>query len=880
MVWWRRVWSRASRARERAEEIRAHLDLYAEDLIARGVPPAEARRQARIRFGNPRVKLEELDALNGLAWLDALRRDVGHAGRSLAASPGFTLAVLLVLTLGIGATTAIFSVVDAVVLRALPFEESDRLAGISRIDLRDGSAEFAGFDAADATDYRQRQDVFEALAAVPEGPLAYTLSGDRPEPVHGTRSTADLFAVLRVRPQLGRLFTAENEVQGNHRVVIISDGLWHRRFGADPAAVGKTLVVGSVAREVIGVMPPGFSWPVGGPARVDVWIPWVVRANETSREGGQARYISLIGRLRPGVSLDQAQARMDQIRGSLAADHPTWFKDVGIRVRPAVDAIVGDRVQSWMLMLLGAVVCVLLIACVNVANLLLARTVARSHELRIRAALGASRWQLVRGMQAESLLLSLAGTALAVVAVYWTIDVIRTVMPEGVPRLGSVAVDLRIVAGATLAATVCGLLMGLGPAVFLSTPNLAGALRDSRPLAAGLRSRYLQTAFIVGQVSLALVLLVGSGLFVASFVRLMRVELGFDYRNVLAVPLYPRIDLSSGQSRDETYLRAQALLDRTIERVRGLPGIESAAALAGGLPLTTSWTRVVVEARGRDFKSDADMVDIRQATPDYLKAMRLTLLHGRWIAPSDTRGSEPAVVLNDVAARRYLGREQAAGADIRFQLKAWKVVGVVKGLRAGGPESDVRPEAYVPVAQSQIIGGHLVVRTAGDAVAMIPAVKEAVSALNPASIADVEALEDLFRGLIATRRFNMLLLSLFGVLAIAIAAIGVYGVMAFLVAHRTREIGVRMALGADAASVLRSVLSQASRYLLAGLAFGFVGAVSVAGLAEGFLFRVRPHDVGVYAAAGAVLLIAGLVAAWIPARRAARVDPLAALRVG
>ena len=876
---WRRLWSRDSRARERADEIRAHLDLYAEDLIERGVPPEEARRLARIKFGNPRVKLEEIDALNGWAWFDALRRDFGHARRSLAASRGFTTVVVTVLTLGIGATTAVFSVVDAVVLRGLPFDESDRLVGISRIDLQDGSAQFAGFDAADATDYRQRQDVFAALAAVPEGPIAFTLRGDPVEQVYGTRSTADLFDVLRVQPQLGRLFSPEHEIQGNHRVVLISDGLWHRRFGADPSAVGRTLVVGSVTREVIGVMPPGFGWPVDGPARVDLWVPWVVPASEKSREGGRARYISLIGRLKPGMSVDQAHARMDQIRGSLAAEHPAWFKDEGIRVRPLVDAIVGDRVQSWMWLLLGAVLCVLLLACVNVANLLLARTAARTHELRIRSALGASRWQLVRSLQAESLLLSLAGTALAVVAVYWTVDIIRTVLPEGVPRLSAIAVDVRILGGAALAAIACGLLMGLGSVVYLTTPNLAGALRDSRPLAAGARSRHLQTAFIVGEVALAVVLLVGSGLFVASFIRLMRVELGFDYRNVLAISMYPRIDLSSEQAANETYARADALLTSAIERLRAVPGVETAAALSGGLPLTTSWTRYPIEARGRDFRND-DMVDLRQATPDYVNVMRLTLQQGRWLAPTDTRGAERVVVLNDVAARRYLGSEQAVGADVRFQLKTWKVVGVVKGLRVGGPESDVRPEAYVPVGQSQVIGGHVVVRTGDQPVATIAALKEAVRTVNPQSVPDVEALDDLFSGLIATRRFNMLLLSMFGLLAVAIATIGVYGVMAFLVAHRTQEIAVRMALGADAPTVLRSVLSQASRYLVAGLALGFAGAFSLAGLAEGFLFRVRPYDLGVYAASATVLVIAGLVAAWVPARRAARVDPLVALRAG
>ena len=879
MGWLRRLWSRRSRARQREEEITAHLELYAEQLVAAGLSPDEARRQARLRFGNPRVKLEDMDALNGLAWLDGLRRDTRHALRSLAATPGFTAVVLAVLTLGIGATTAIFSVVDAVVLRGLPFDESDRLVGITRIDLREGSAEFAGFDAPDATDYRQQQDVFDGLAAVPEGPSEFTVRGDPPEQIHGTRSTADLFAVLRARPQLGRVFSAEHEIQGSHRVVVISDGLWHRRFGADPDIVGKTLVLGNVSREILGVMPAGFSWPVGVPERIDVWVPWVVPANEKSREGGRVRYLSLIGRLKPAVSPEQAQARLDQIRQSLAIQHPAWFKDEGLQVRPLIDAIVGDRVQSWMLMLLGAVVFVLLIACVNVANLLLARTAARSHELRIRSALGASRWQLVRSMLVESLLLSAAGTALAVAFLYWTVDVVRAAMPTGVPRLSAVAIDLRVLGGAALAAAVCGVLMGLGPAIALTRPSVAAALHDIRPYTNTARGRRLRSTFIVLEVAVAVVLLVGSGLFVSSFVRLMRVDIGFDHRNVATLPVYPRIDLSSTQAEAETFARAEALITSVVDRLRVLPGVESVAALAGGLPLTSSWTRYVVEARGREFKND-DMVDARQATPDYLEVMRLTLLQGRWLARSDTRGSEPVVVLNDAAARRYLGSESAVGVEIRLQQKTWKVVGVVRGLRLGGPESEVRPEAYVPVAQSPVIGGHVVVRTTDNPLAVIPSVKDAMKAAAPNQVVpDVDTLEQLFGGLIATRRFNMLLLSLFGLLAVVIATIGVYGVMAFLVTQRTQEIGVRMALGADASAVVRSVLWQACRYVLIGLATGFAAASGLARLVESFLFRVRPHDAGVYAAVAASILLAGLVAAWIPARRAAKVDPLVALRV-
>jgi putative ABC transport system permease protein len=877
MAWWRRLRSRNARAQERADEVQAHLDLYAEELMARGLSAADARRQARLEFGNPRVKLEEVDAMNGLAWFDALRRDLRYALRSLRASPGFTTVVLAVLTLGIGASTAIFSVVDAVVLRGLPFDASDRLAGVSRVNLRDGSLEAAGFAAPDVIDYRQRQDVFDSLAAVPEGPREFTLSGHQPEKVYGTRSTADLFALLHVQPALGRVFSAENEIQGNHRVVLISHGLWQRRFGADPHIVGKTLVTGTMTREILGVMPRGFTYPIGVPQRVDLWVPWVTPANEKPRDGGRVSYLSLVGRLKAGVSIDQAQARMAQITASLAGEYPAWFKDQGVEVRPLVDAIVGDRVQSWMLMLLGAVACVLLIACVNVANLLLARATARSHEIRIRSALGASRWQLVRGMLTESLVLSVAGTALAVVFAFWAVHILRAAMPANVPRLSSVVIDFRVLGIAALAASVCGVLMGLGPALHLSRPRIAGAFRESRLHTA--RNQRLRGALVVLEVALAVVLLVGSGLFVSSFARLIGVDLGLDYRNVLTFPAYPRLDLSSEQATNETYARADALVADVLARVRGVPGVESVAALSGGLPLTSSWTRMVVEVRGRSFTNDESMVDIRQATPDYLKVMRLTLLQGRWLAPTDTRGSESVVVLNDEAARRYFGDANPIGAEIRLQQKTSKIVGVVRGVRLGGPESEVRPEAYVSTSQNAIIGGAIVVRTTGDPLVVISGVRAALTTVVPTpSLSDVTTLEQIYAGLVATRRFNMLLLSLFGVLGIVIAAIGIYGVMAYLVTQRTQEIGVRMALGADAGLVLRSVLWEAGRYLVIGLSIGLVSASRLSTLVEGFLFRVPPRDLAVYAAAGGLILVAGLVAAWVPARRASHVDPLVALR--
>ena len=529
-------------------------------------------------------------------------------------------------------------------------------------------------------------------------------------------------------------------------------------------------------------------------------------------------------------------------------------------------------------MLLGAVACVLLIACVNVANLLLARATARSHEIRVRSALGASRWQLVRGMLTESMVLSLAGTVLAVVFAFWAVHILRAAMPANVPRLSSVVIDFRVLGIAALAASLCGVLMGLGPALHLSRPRIAGAFRESRLHTA--RNQRLRGTLVVLEVALAVVLLVGSGLFVSSFARLIAVDLGLDYRSVLTFSAYPRVDFSSEQATTETYARGDALVTDVLDRLRGLPGVESVAALTGGLPLTSSWTRTAVEVRGRSFTDDEGMVQIRQATPDYLKVMRLTLLQGRWLAPTDTRGSESVVVLNDEAVRRYLGDANPIGAEIRLQQNTSKIVGVVRGVRLGGPESEVRPEAYMSPSQSTIIGGAIVVRTTGDPLDMVSNVRGALTTVvPPPSLSDVTTLEEIYGGLVATRRFNMLLLSLFGVLGIVIAAIGIYGVMAYLVAQRTQEIGVRMALGADAGKVLRSVLWQACRYLVLGLSIGLAAASSLATFVEGFLFRVPPRDLGVYAAAALLILVAGLVAAWVPARRASHVDPLVALRL-
>jgi predicted permease len=531
-----------------------------------------------------------------------------------------------------------------------------------------------------------------------------------------------------------------------------------------------------------------------------------------------------------------------------------------------------------MLMLLGAVGIVLLVACVNVANLMLARATARGREIQIRGALGASRWQVARGLLIESLVLSTAGTAAGLLVAIWGVEVLRASLPSTLPRLAAVSIDLRVLGAATLAAVSAGLFFGLFPALQASRPDLSGALREGGRGTTGNRAR-LRSGLVIAEVALAVVLVVGAGLFVASFVRLANVEIGLDHRNVLTMGVWPRHDSTKPGWIKPAQERAGGAIAAIIERVRAIPGVQAAGFISGGLPLSGSWSRTDVNVPGREepFSGD-DAVDIRQVNADYAHAVGAMLRRGRLIASTDTRSSVPVVILNEEAVRRYLPEQDPLGATISIDVDR-TVVGIVANVRLGGPESAVRPEAYVPLAQSNVLGGALAIRTADDPLAIAEQVRQAIwTALPGVPAPDAETMTSLFAGLVAQRQFNMLIVSLFGGLALAIAAVGIYGVIGYTVAQRTQEIGVRMALGAVPTSVLMMVLGRAALFVAIGLGLGLVGAWQLARFIEAFLFEVTPHDPAVYAAAGGVLLLSGLVAAYLPARRAARVDPIIALR--
>jgi putative ABC transport system permease protein len=890
-----------AREAEIIEELSQHLDDRRQELIAGGASREQATRMVLDEFHADRLarylaplrqsRLAPAEPPSSTHVLfGGLVADLRQAVRELRAAPGFTVVALMVLALGIGATTAIFSVVDAVVLRTLPFDEHDRLVAVG--ERRPPGPGDTSYDAQAVTsiatpnylDWAAQQQVFESITAVIGPPLAsFTLSepGTEPEDVPGLRVTAGFFDVLRIQPSIGRAFTAENEIDGHHRVVVLTDALWRRRFGGNPAIVGHTLAFDDGPYEVLGVLPPGVSVDVaytGGTARPsEILVPHVIAPRDRVRDpGGREMITRSIARLKPGVSIEQAQAQMDQIAAALAKAHPVWNKDNRAGVRPLRDHLVGTSTKSWMLLLLGTVAIVLLIACANVASLLLARASAREREIAVRAALGAGRLRLVRQLMIESFVLSFAGTVLASLLAGWGIGVLRTSMPDGVPRVSAIAFNMRVFVAAAGLSVVTAILFSLVPALQASRPELTNALKDgARSASAGRGRLRLRRALVVGEVALAVILLVGAALFIGSAVPLMRIDPGFTTDSVLTAQIATRP--RPGQPPTGIV----SALGETVERVARVPGVVHASLINGGLPLGRGTWTTSIEIEGRVLAKEDAFINARIVTPDYHKALRIPLRRGRLFASADRMDVEPVVILNQSAARTYFPGEDPIGRSITISRDHRTIVGIVGDVHQASLETDPRPEGYIPLAQVPNVrgGSDLVIRTSGDPYDVLPAVKSAVMNVLPAvPLRNVTTMKELFARRIAQRRLNMLLLGLFGLLGLVISVVGLYGVMAYAVSQRTREIGVRMALGATRANVMTMVIANACALLLSGLIVGGVGAWYLSATAKTFLFRVEPNDPRAFAAALVSLALAALVASIIPARRAASVDPIVALR--
>jgi putative ABC transport system permease protein len=868
---------------EAEDELRFHVEQEIAAHIARGVSPAEARRMALRDLGGLTQVTQAVRDVR-MIWLDLLWRDARHAVRSLRRTPAFTSVALAVLTLSIGATTAIFSVVDAVILRGLPFPESDRLVAVGELNVKDSAPPPLNLTTPQTfLDWRDQQDVFTGLAAVAYAEISLRREGNAlPENLRAQRLTADFFTVLRTQPVLGRPFSREDEVEGRGNVAVISYALWQRRFAGSPDVIGAHLPGQQASFEVVGVMPPGFSYPVdtyvlGVREPTDVWVPYVFTSDDRVRGNSFGRNLHVVGRLRDGVSIERAQARMDQIMASLAAETPRWFTDRGARVE-TLREFVTRSVRTWMMMLLAAVSFVLLIAFVNLANLMLVRATARTRELGIRAALGGSRWDLSRVLLLESLILALTGAALGAAVAWWGVDLLRSIVPAEVPRAATIAVDIRILATTGILAVLAGIAFGMAPVVKFSRPTIAGALNQAeRTSTATIRIKVLRSTLVVAEVALAVVLLVGSGLFLASFARVTNVDLGLDPDDVLTVQV--RV-LELPADIEQAAQRNRQLLLNVLDRVRAVPGVEVASLAGGGLPLRGDLRTFDFGIPGRELPRNTDIA-LNQISPDYFRALKVPLLRGRLFADADSQNSHPVVIFNQTAAARYFPGEDAVGKVVRL-VGNRTVVGVVGDIRHDGPESGWRTQAFVPLAQSRVLGATLVVRTASGAQGIFPAVRQAIWSEFPDALPtriDEHALNYYFDALVAQRRFNMLLLALFGVLGLSIASVGIYGVMGYVVSQRTQEIGIRMALGAQPSTILRSVLGSALLTMMVGIAIGLIGAWGLSGLVRGFLFEVQPHDPRVYAGALLVLATTGLAAAFGPARRASSVDPLIALRM-
>jgi putative ABC transport system permease protein len=890
-----------AREAEIIEELSQHLDDRRQELIAGGATLEEASRLMLDEFHADRLArylaplrqsrtAEIAPPGSGRFLLGGVITDLRHAVRELRAAPEFTIVALAVLMLGIGASTAIFSVVDAVVLRGLPFDEHDRLVAVG--ERRPRGPRDTNYDPQAVTsiatpnylDWIAEQQVFESIAAViGQSFNSFTLKepGAEPEDLPATRVTAGFFDVLRIRPALGRPFTAENEVDGRHRVVVLSDGLWRRRFGGNPDIVGRTIAFDDGAYEVLGVMPPGASLDVaytGGTLRpTEILVPYVITQRDRFRDpGGREMITRSIARLKPGVSVEQAQAQMDQIAAALEKAHPEWNRDNKAGVRPLRDHIVGTSTKSWMLMLLGAVGIVLLIACANVANLQLARASAREREVAVRAALGAGRLRLIRLLMIESLVLAIAGTALALPVAWWAIEVLRTSMPDGVARVAGIALNLRVFAAASGLSVLTALVFGIVPALQVSRPDLTNALKDgTRGASAGRGRLRLRSALVVVEVALAVMLLVGAALFIGSAIALMRIEPGFGTERVLTAQISPRMPPGSRPSE------AVVALADVIERVSAAPGVVHASLIYGGLPLGRgNWT-TNISITGKQIEDTDRFINARIVTPNYHKALRIPLRSGRLFEATDRIGAEPVVIINESAARKYFPGEDPIGRSVNISREDRTIVGVVGDVHQASLETDPRAEGYVPLAQvSNLRGGSdLVILTSVDPYDVLPAVKAAVSnGLPGVPVRNVTTMDELLARRIAHRRLNMLLLGLFGLLGLVISAVGLYGVMAYGVSQRTREIGVRMALGATRSNVVGMVLTNACVLVAVGLILGAAGAWYLSATARAFLFGLEPTDPRAFAAALVSLSLAGAIASIIPARRASSVDPVVALR--
>jgi putative ABC transport system permease protein len=877
--------------REVDEEIAAHIELQTRRYVERGMTERDARDAALKRFGNINQVRDECQDIRRemevdvrrAETLDELRQDAAFAIRTMRASPLFTLVALLTIAIGVGANTAIFSVVDAVLLRSLPYQHGDRT-----YMLWNGNAENASTTAVavpEYFDYRDQIRAFDAVAAITRQPSTIVGTGGDPERLTAYVVTPNLFSLLGTRPAVGRDFIAGDGLPSGERVILISHALWMRRFGGDPAILGAKVNVAGRIRTVVGIMPADVRFPDAPLGflreRADLWIPSAWEQNRGDSRGNQI--IAVVARARAGATPAQLRSDLSTIEGRFRSAFPDRYDKEGIPrwriiATPLRDQMVGS-VRRALGVLTAAVALVLLIACVNVANLLLARGALRQREMAVRTALGAGRARLVRQLLTESTLLTATGGAIGIVLAWAGVRLLTRMGDGTVPRLDQTRINGTVLLFSIGVSIVAGILVGIIPAVQQSRADIRAPLGDgSRGSSEGRSRRRLRTTLVTAQIAMALVILVGAGLVARSFAALQRVDPGFSAPNTVTFQLTP------SRVKYDSLFKVMSLYEQLQAQLAGVPGV---AVASFGYPLPMSgdgWSgsfEVFGEPSGPTI--EPPHAEYGVAMPGYFRAAGIALLAGRDFAGTDRLGAPRVAIVDERLARAHWPAESAIGKQINANNDPgmWStVIGVVRHVRKAGPADDGEPQIYVPYLQSPQTTMSGVVRAGDGAVAsLVPALRAAIRRVEPElAVAKLHTVDELVGAAVARQRFNMLMLTIFALVALSLASVGLYGVMSYLVAQRTRELGIRIALGGQPSAVRGVVVRESLLIAIAGLVVGLGVSLALSRALRGLLFGVPPTDLVTYAGVSGLLLVVALLASYGPARRATRIDPMTALR--
>jgi predicted permease len=879
-LWWRRE----RQDRELRDEIQSHLEMAKRDRVERGQDKEEAERAVRREFGNVGLVREVTRDVWGWGLFERLMQDLRFGVRMLAKSPGFAAVAILTMTLGIGANTALFSVVNGILLNPLPYPDPEQLVTLaeSKPNFDSGSISFPNF-----RDWRKDNRTFSMMGI--SRSYSYSLTGrGEAEQVSAEFISSDYLAVLGVKPVIGRLFSEGEDDMGASPIVLIGEGFWNRKFGAAPDIVGQGLTLDGRTFTIVGVVPASFKLQVWSFRSSDVYAPIGQWTNPFLNVRTAGLGFHGVGRLKPGVTILQARADMKRVTGDLAAAFPDADTGIGATLMPLKEQMVG-YLRPLLLVLLAAVGFVLLIACVNVANLLMARATGRTREFAVRAALGADRGRIVRQLLTESMLLALAGGGLGLLLAAWGTKVALRNLPSALPRANEIGLDLRVLLFTMGASLLCGILFGLVPALRTSKPNLHDTLKEGGRGASGGKHR-AQGVFVVSEMAMALVLLIAAGLMIRSLSALWNVNPGFDSHNVLSfgVALAPSTKATSPDA-----VRAQ--LREVQNRLASTPGVKAASLSWGALPLGGDDEDLFyLEGQPKPAsENDMSWAISYVVQEDYLKVMRIPLQRGRFLTAQDSEHSSHVIVIDDFFARKFFGDEDPVGKRVILNSKGGvaEIVGVVGHVKQWGLDSDdkqsLRAQLYFPFMQlpdaamqpSSWSGTGVVVRFEGDAHAVATAIRSGLRGMSGEQVMySVQTMEEVIADTLAERRVSMILLGAFAALALGLASIGTYGVISYLVGQRTHEIGIRMALGAKQGDVMRLVLREGLKMTALGVVLGLIAAAGLTRLMANLLFGVSATDPPTFAGVAVVLTFVALVACYVPARRAMKVDPIVALR--